>query len=76
MRALRMPVWTLATVFVTFSICQAKTNYAYVANNSTNTVSVIDTANNTVVKTITVGTGPWYVAVNQAGSVAYVTNES
>lgn len=76
MRALRMLVRTLVVVFVTFSISQAKTNYAYVANNSANTVSVIDTANNTIVKTVTVGTGPWYVAVNQAGSVAYVTNES
>jgi len=74
MRALRTPVWTLALIFVTFSICLAKTNYAYVANFSGSTVSVINTANNTVVKTVTVGGSPFDVAVDQAGKAAYVTN--
>lgn len=76
MRTQRTPVWTLALLFVTFSICQAKTDYAYVANySSANTVSVINTSNNTVVKTISVGAYPWGVAVNQAGSIAYVTDQ-
>jgi YVTN family beta-propeller protein len=36
---------------------------AYVANEGTNNVSVIDTMSNTVVATIQVGTSPWGVAV-------------
>jgi YVTN family beta-propeller protein len=69
---------SIAVVLSAVVVSQAKTNYAYVANNggSSNTVSVIDTANNTVVTTITVGANPWGVAVNQAGSVAYVTNSN
>jgi YVTN family beta-propeller protein len=74
MRFSRMPVRVLAFLFVSFAICQAKTDYAYVANLLGNTVSVINTTNNTVVKTIPVGTSPWGVAVNQAGTLAYVTN--
>src|SRR5258708_31736663 len=76
MRALRTPVWMLVLVLVAFSISQAKTNYAYVANNATNTVSVINTSTNAVVKTIAVGSGPYAVAINQAGSNAYVANFS
>lgn len=74
MRFLRTPVWTLALVLVAFSNSQAKTNYAYVANYSANTVSVINTSNNTVVTTIPVGSSPNpnSLAVNQAGTFAYV----
>jgi YVTN family beta-propeller protein len=47
----------------------------YVANSHTNTVSVIDTATNTVVGSpITVGTGPEGVAVTPDGSKVYVAN--
>lgn len=75
MRALRMPVWVLALLFVVNSaVSQAKTTYAYVANVSDNTVSVINTSTNAVVKTISVGTRPFAVAVDQAGKNAYVTN--
>jgi len=59
---------------VTLQTAQAKPAYAYIANNSANTVSVVDIANNTVVKTIPVGNAPYGVAVNQAGTSAYVTN--
>jgi YVTN family beta-propeller protein len=76
MRALTISVSALALLFVVLPIAHAKTNYAYVANYSENTVSVIDTSNNTVVKTIPVGKAPWGVAVNQAGSAAYVTNHN
>jgi YVTN family beta-propeller protein len=69
---------TLASIVTVLSVvvpvAQAKTDYAYVANIAANTVSVINTTNNTVVKTIPVGDGPWGVAVNQAGSYAYVVN--
>ena len=40
-----------------------------------NTVSVIDTASNTVVATIPVGVNPVGVAITPDGTRAYVTNE-
>ena len=49
------------------------TPYAYIANNGSN-VSVIDTASNTVVATVTVGANPYGVAVNPGGMRAYVAN--
>jgi len=45
-----------------------------VANGRSNTVSVINTATNTVSATIPVGEWPWEVAVTPDGSKAYVTN--
>ena len=48
--------------------------YAYVANSDDNTVSVIDTATNTVTATVPVGSGPFAVAVNPQGTKAYVVN--
>ncbi len=47
---------------------------AYVANFASNTVSVIDTASNTVTTTIPVETRPFGIAVNPDGSRVYVTN--
>jgi YVTN family beta-propeller protein len=49
---------------------------AYVTNQSSNSVSVIDTATNTVVALVIlpVGTFPSAVAVGPAGSRVYVTN--
>jgi len=47
---------------------------AYVTNFGHDTVSVIDTATNTVSATITVGNNPFGVAVNPAGTYAYVSN--
>lgn len=54
---------------------QAK-SYAYITNGGSNTVSVIDTATNAVVATVTVGAGPSGVAVNPAGTRVYVANQS
>ena len=48
--------------------------FAYISNQYSNSVSVIDTANNTVVATVPVGNGPLGVAVNPAGTRAYVAN--
>jgi YVTN family beta-propeller protein len=73
MRSLRT-LLSISVALVVVSVAQAKTNYAYTANFNANTVSVINTSNNTAVATISVGTRPWGAAVNQAGSVAYVTN--
>ena len=47
---------------------------AYVTNYSSNNVSVIDTASNTVIATIPVDPGPWEVALTPDGRHAYVTN--
>jgi YVTN family beta-propeller protein len=53
--------------------------FAYVSNYGEHadgsTVSVIDTATNTVVATVTVGTGPIGVAVTPDGKHVYVTNQ-
>ncbi len=50
--------------------------FAYVANFSSDTVSVIDTATNTVVAIVPVGSSPGGVAVTPDGAFAYVTNFS
>jgi len=47
---------------------------AYVANNGSGTVSVIDAAKNTVTTTVRVGSGPTGVAVDTANGAVYVTN--
>src|SRR5271165_4240434 len=47
---------------------------AYVTNNASNSISVIDTGDNTVVDTIPVGTNPYGVAVAPDGKHVYVTN--
>jgi YVTN family beta-propeller protein len=49
---------------------------AYVTNLISGTVSVIETATNTVTATIPVGSSPRGVAVSPDGTRAYVTNES
>jgi YVTN family beta-propeller protein len=48
--------------------------FAYVANSDSNTVSVIDTASNTVVATVPVGRQPFGVAITPDGVHAYVAN--
>ena len=51
--------------------------FAYVANNGypgIGTVSVIDTANNTVVATVPVGLQPQQLAVTPDGTHVYVVN--
>lgn len=50
--------------------------FAYIPNQTSNTVSVIDIATNNVVATVAVGTVPFGVAVNLNGTRAYVANVS
>jgi YVTN family beta-propeller protein len=50
-------------------------SHVYVANNSGDSVSVINTSNNTVVATVTGLSGPAAVAVSPDGSRVYVTNQ-
>src|SRR5215470_19074287 len=49
---------------------------AYITNQNSNTVSVIDTATDTVSATIPVDFIPFDVAVSPDGSKVYVTNKS
>ncbi len=49
-------------------------SYAYISNSASNTVSVIDTTDNTVKATVNVGNGPWGVAATLDGKV-YVVND-
>ena len=48
--------------------------FAYVTNRNANTVSVIDTATNTVADTVSVGTQPRGIAVHPDGNTVYVGN--
>jgi YVTN family beta-propeller protein len=48
--------------------------FAYVTNQGSSTVSVINTATNTFTATVHVGSGPGGVAVNPAGTKVYVAN--
>src|SRR3979490_3151226 len=57
-----------------FAISAQAQTFAYVTNTFANTVSVIDTASNTVVATIAVGGGPFGVAITPDGNRAYVAN--
>ena len=47
---------------------------AYVTNNDSNTISVIDTAANRVSQTLPVGAGPEAVVTDHSGQRAYVVN--
>jgi len=49
---------------------------AYASNISNNTVSVIDTATNTLIATIPVGVAPFELTITPDGTRAYVTNSS
>ena len=49
--------------------------FVYVANQGSDTVSVIATATNTETATVQVGHGPAGVAVTPNGAFVYVTNE-
>ena len=49
-------------------------SYAYITNFNSNTVSVINTANNNFTATVPVGTNPLGVAVSPDGTRVYVTN--
>src|SRR5215472_1373197 len=72
-RRLILTAPALAAAFV-FGMAQALGQNAYISNFGDGTVSVIDTATNTAVATISVGGGPTGVAVNSDGSKAYIAN--
>ena len=49
-------------------------SYAFITNLNSNTVSVINTGNNTLTATVPVGTEPFGAAVSPDGTKVYVTN--
>ncbi|MDO8681823.1 MAG: hypothetical protein Q7R30_25210, partial [Acidobacteriota bacterium] len=76
-RTIRLGALVCCVLALTLSVLAGTVQaapFAYIPNYGSNTVSVIDTATNTVVATVAVGTNPWGVAVNPAGTRAYVAN--
>ena len=80
----RTSVWlSLRVVCVLFLLgmalvaipAQAQT-FAYVANDASGSVSVINTASSTVIATIPVGNAPYGVAFTPDGARVYVVNEN
>jgi YVTN family beta-propeller protein len=74
MKILKPWCWIGLVLIAIGGDAQGKTSFAYVANISSNTVSVINTSTKTVVATIPVGDGPWGVAISPNGDFAYVVN--
>jgi YVTN family beta-propeller protein len=72
-RLVGLPLLTLATLGSIFAEAQ---NFAYVVNQGSDSVSVIDTSKNSVLTTIPVGSFPQGVAVTPDGTHAYVANVS
>jgi len=66
--------WTAIQTFST-GLVDVNPTYAYVANQGSANVSVINTSTNTVVTTISVGTSPISATVTPNGLYAYVTNQ-
>jgi uncharacterized repeat protein (TIGR01451 family) len=68
-------LWCLALLGVVLSVTAGQAQpFAYVPNEGSHTVSVIDTASNTVTATIPVGASPFGVAVTPDGAFVYVVN--
>jgi len=65
------PITSIITVVSTVKTSK----YAYIPNYNSNTVSVIDLANNNVIATIGVGSQPTGVAITPDGSKVYITNQ-
>jgi gliding motility-associated-like protein len=63
-------------ITATITVTPVSAGFAYIANSGSNTVSVINTATNTVVATIPAGIAPGAVAVSPDGRTVYVTNNS
>jgi YVTN family beta-propeller protein len=74
MRSLRMLAGIVVVLALSVSVAQAQIAYFYVANSTANLVSVYNSGNDTFIENVSVGTSPWGVAVNQAGTAVYVTN--
>ena len=67
---------TVGTNPVAVAVTGVNGSRAYVSNYSDNTVSVIDTNTNTVIKTISVGSSPRALAASPNGTRVYVANQN
>ncbi|MDD2898239.1 MAG: Ig-like domain-containing protein [Desulfuromonadaceae bacterium] len=65
---------TFGTISKSTALAVYQANRAYVANNGSKTLSVIDTASNSVVATVDVGIGPQGVAINANANRVYMAN--
>ena len=65
---------TVGTSPVDVAVTGVSGSRAYVSNYYDNTVSVIDTNTNTVIKTISVGASPYNLAASPDGTRVYVAN--
>ena len=74
MNPVRLLISTFAAVLL--MLAGARAQNAYVTQNLTNSVSVIDTSTNTVVAVVPVGMFTAGVAITPDGSRAYVANEA
>lgn len=64
-------------IFLAFTFGTAQAEHVYVANNDVvGSVSVIDTATNTVTATILAGSGPDGIAITPNGDKAYISNSA
>ncbi len=63
-----------ATKTLNFTVTPAVGPFAYVPNDVGDSVSVVALTSQSVIATITVGDGPYGVAVSPSGNFAYVTN--
>lgn len=71
--------WIIFAMILLFLIpvssnASAAVTYAYITNSNSDTVSVIDTATNTVIETVNVEERPYGVAVTPDGKRVYVAN--
>ena len=74
---MNVPVRILCGCVVAFAnIASYAAPFAYITDgdNSSNSVSVMDTATNLVTATVPVGVRPYGVAVSPSGAAVYVTN--
>src|SRR6266404_2469698 len=79
-RAMRLRLYRPLAIaaFVSCFLASAQTlaHNAYITNGGDNSMSVIDTATNTVIATIPVSDRPFSVVVTPDGSKVYVTNNN
>jgi YVTN family beta-propeller protein len=67
---------TNAPVNATVTVTPTNSSFAYITNEQSNNVSVINTATNTVVATVVVGKLPYGISVSPDASKVYVTTNS
>jgi len=63
-------------LIITASVTISAAEEIYVTNGNSNTVSIIQTSNNMVIATVTVGSGSSGVAITPDGQHAYVANNT